>query len=60
MPPSAKSFLRDETGAVTVDWIVLTAGVVTLALGVTSLITVGTGTASDRLASTVAERPVGD
>ncbi len=27
-----KSFLRDETGAVTVDWVVLTAGVLVLAL----------------------------
>lgn len=28
-----KSFLRDETGAITVDWIVLTAGVIALSIG---------------------------
>lgn len=27
-----KRFLRDETGAVTVDWVVLTSGVVILAI----------------------------
>jgi Flp pilus assembly pilin Flp len=27
-----KQFLEDETGAVTVDWVVLTAGVVVLAV----------------------------
>jgi Flp pilus assembly pilin Flp len=27
-----KRFLKDETGAVTVDWVVLTAGVVVLAV----------------------------
>lgn len=29
---SVKQFLGDETGAVTVDWVVLTAGVVILAV----------------------------
>jgi Flp pilus assembly pilin Flp len=29
---SFKRFLKDETGAVTVDWVVLTAGVVVLAV----------------------------
>ena len=29
---SLKSFFGDETGAVTVDWVVLTAGVVVLAV----------------------------
>lgn len=35
------SFLTDEGGAVTVEWVVLTAGIVTLALAV--VITVGDG-----------------
>lgn len=26
-----RTFLRDETGAITVDWVVLTAGIVTIA-----------------------------
>lgn len=29
-----QSFFRDEDGAVTVDWVILTAGVVLLSLGV--------------------------
>jgi Flp pilus assembly pilin Flp len=29
---SAKQFLRDESGAVTVDWVVLTAGIVGLGM----------------------------
>jgi Flp pilus assembly pilin Flp len=28
-----KSFLRDETGAITVEWVVLTAGVIALGIG---------------------------
>ena len=28
-----KSFLRDETGAITVEWVVLTAGVLALGIG---------------------------
>ena len=28
-----KSFLRDETGAITVEWVVLTAGVIALSIG---------------------------
>ncbi|QQA41640.1 Flp family type IVb pilin [Pelagovum pacificum] len=48
-------FRRDEDGAVTVDWVVLTAAIV--GLGIAVLSTVGTGTTalgdtiSDRLAS---------
>ena len=28
-----KSFLRDETGAITVEWVILTAGVIALSIG---------------------------
>ena len=28
-----KSFLRDETGAITVEWVILTAGVIALGIG---------------------------
>lgn len=34
MHDRTRSFLADETGAVTVEWVVLTAGIVTLALAV--------------------------
>ena len=33
-----KTFARDESGAVTVDWVVLTAAVVALAVGVAVLL----------------------
>ncbi|MEM7471928.1 MAG: pilus assembly protein [Pseudomonadota bacterium] len=39
---SFNSFVRDESGAVTVDWVILTAGVVSLALAAVGVITDGT------------------
>ena len=33
VPNCIKSFLRDETGAITVEWVVLTAGVIALGIG---------------------------
>jgi len=36
------SFITDETGAVTVDWVILTAAIITLSLVV--LIVIGTST----------------
>ncbi len=38
------TFLKDESGAVTVDWVVLTAAIV--GLGIAVLTSVGTGTVS--------------
>ena len=38
------AFLKDESGAVTVDWVVLTAAIV--GLGIAVLTSVGTGTVS--------------
>ena len=38
------NFLKDESGAVTVDWVVLTAAIV--GLGIAVLTSVGTGTVS--------------
>ncbi|SDK11807.1 hypothetical protein SAMN04488026_103151 [Aliiruegeria lutimaris] len=55
-----RSFLAKENGAVSVDWIVLAAGVVTFALGATSLVVAGTSESSQNLATTIAERPVGN
>ena len=36
-----KQFIEDENGAVTVDWVVLTAGIVLLAVGI--VVPIGTG-----------------
>lgn len=40
---AVKKFLADESGAVTVDWVVLTAAIVGLGIAVISSIAVGTG-----------------
>ncbi|SNT18219.1 hypothetical protein [Tropicimonas sediminicola] len=53
-------FLKTEDGAVTLDWIVLTAGAIALALGATSMILDGTQTQTGTLATTISERPVGN
>lgn len=37
-----KSFLVDETGAVTVDWVILTAGIVSLAIAASAVVVDGT------------------
>lgn len=42
MKPNPKAFARDESGAVTTDWVVLVAAVLTL--GVAVFVAVDTGT----------------
>lgn len=49
-----KHFFADEAGAVTVDWVVLTAAVVGLGFAVISLMANGTSTVADHLSSEVA------
>lgn len=44
-----KSFTNDESGAVTVDWVVLTAALVGLGLAVIIAIRPGIETAADRI-----------
>jgi Flp pilus assembly pilin Flp len=48
-------FLSDESGATTVDWTVLSAGVVGMGLAVMMLVSRGVGDASDAIASTMAD-----
>ena len=45
----AKRYNKDEDGAVTVDWVVLTAAVVSLGLGVLYLMSNGTTSVGDRV-----------
>ena len=42
-------FANDESGAVTVDWVVLTAAVVGIAIAVISLISGGINTAANNI-----------
>ena len=51
-----KSFARDEDGAVTVDWVVLTAAAVVLALGVIFTLETTTTGLTTRLATDMAEQ----
>jgi Flp pilus assembly pilin Flp len=50
-----KRFTKDETGAVTVDWVVLTAAIVGLGLVVMETITPGIEGAADVIASDLAD-----
>ncbi len=46
-----KNFAADESGAVTVDWVVLTAAVVGLGLAVLSVVRPGVATMSGNIAT---------
>ncbi len=48
-----KKFLSDESGAVTVDWVVLTAAVVGLGFSVILILANGNKTVADNISSTV-------
>ena len=47
----AQNFCRDEDGAVTVDWVVLTAAIVGLGIAVLSSVSGGTTTLADKISS---------
>ena len=51
-------FFRSETGAVTVDWVVLTAAVVFLGAGVAVLVKTGALNLSDRVGAALTEYQV--
>lgn len=44
-----KTFFQDETGAITVDWVVLTAAIVGLGVAILALIGDGTMSLADKL-----------
>lgn len=54
-----KNFIQDESGAVTVDWVVLTAGVVGLAIAVVAAITPGAVSLGDQIGNAVSVAPIG-
>jgi Flp pilus assembly pilin Flp len=53
--PQINQFLKDDSGAVTVDWVVLTAAVVTLALILWPLINNAVGDVAIGIAGKVTE-----
>jgi len=52
------AFAKDEDGAVTVDWVVLTAGVIGITLAGLSVMTSGTKSLTETISSEVAGRSV--
>lgn len=50
-----KNFHNDESGAVTVDWVVLTAAVVALAIGILSTIDSATTELASEIGSRIAD-----
>jgi Flp pilus assembly pilin Flp len=49
MMHTLRRFWNDETGAVTVDWVVITAAIVALGVAVTAAVTTGTENLSDSI-----------
>lgn len=54
------AFLNDESGAVTVDWVVLTAAIVGLGIAVLTSVSGGTTTLADAVSSHMAAQSVGN
>lgn len=54
-----KNFRRDEDGAVTVDWVVLTAAVVGLGVAAVIAVQSGVGTLANAISAGVAAQSVG-
>ena len=54
----AKNFSRDEDGAVTVDWVVLTAAIVGLGLAVLSSVSGGTTSLANKISGNLASQTI--
>jgi Flp pilus assembly pilin Flp len=54
----AKNFKRDEDGAVTVDWVVLTAAIVGLGIAVLTSVSGGTTSLANKISSNLASQTV--
>ncbi len=54
-----KKFFNDESGAVTVDWVVLTAAIVGLGMIVMTTIGEGITTLSENISTDIEDRAVG-
>ena len=53
-----KNFLTDESGAVTVDWVVLTAAIVGLGIAVLTSVGKGTTTMADKISGHLSKQDV--
>jgi Flp pilus assembly pilin Flp len=52
------AFLKDESGAVTVDWVVLTAAIVGLGIAVLTSVQGGTSTLANKISSSLANAQI--
>ena len=52
------NFIKDEDGAVTVDWVVLTAAIVGLGIAVLTSVSGGTTSLADKISSNLANQTV--
>jgi hypothetical protein len=53
-----EKFIKSESGAVTVDWVVLTAGIIGLGVAVTFSIGTGTGKLADKIESNLGDTTI--
>lgn len=54
-----RGFHRNESGAITVDWVVLTAALVGMALGIVAIISTAAQDPADGLGANLADQTVG-
>lgn len=54
------AFLKDESGAVTVDWVVLTAAIVGLGIAVLTSVSGGTTSLANKVSSHMSAQSVGN
>lgn len=57
--PRFASFVQDDDGAVTVDWVVLTAAIIMLALAAGLTVTNSVPGVAKKIGTAVAETPIG-
>ncbi|PVH29352.1 hypothetical protein DDE20_08315 [Pararhodobacter oceanensis] len=58
MTTSLKTFARDDSGAVTVDWVVLTAAIVGLGLAVVTSVRTGVGALGTEISTSLSSASV--
>jgi Flp pilus assembly pilin Flp len=59
MPDTVYSFCRDEDGAITIDWVVLTAALLGVTYLASSLISTGTMSLRDEISIAIENHTVG-
>lgn len=50
-----RAFLAGQAGAITVDWVIVSAGVIALSLGVTAVVAGGTASLAEQVSTSVAD-----